>query len=48
LLRNCFAGPEAAHWQKYPLTAVNSCLAGPNICQVKPAAHQYLDASQGA
>src|SRR5262245_11404521 len=35
---NCFAGPEAAHWQKYPLTAVSSCLAGPNICQVKPAA----------
>src|SRR5262245_49124803 len=34
---NCFAGPEAAYWQKYPLTAVNSCLAGPNICQVKPA-----------
>jgi hypothetical protein len=37
--------PEAAQWQKYPLTAVNSCLAGPNICQVKPAAFGFEIAS---
>jgi hypothetical protein len=41
-LGHCFESvsqaQKAARCQKYPLTAVNSCLAGPNICQVKPAA----------
>jgi hypothetical protein len=47
-LGHCFSivsqAQKVAHWQKYSVTAVNSCLAGPNICQVKPAASALIAA----